>query len=604
MEIVKGSSLYDILEKYSQEDEHLGQRLVDLQKRINNREIYIPFLGVQGAGKSTLINSLLGEDILPNEADETTCIPVEVRYSDKPIVKVYKNDDEAETINLSKDEIALYVDNTYNPGNEKGIKRIVIENKYEVLKNGVIIVDLPGVGSLTHENEETTVNYIQKVSATVFLFSTTPPILKKEAKFIESIWRNINNAFFVQNVWNDISEKEKQEGLERNRNTLLNISEKINASYDGKVIPINAWAAAKGNYTQNAEMIKKSNIDELKTEMASFAVNYAENAEKSFRNRVLMTVDYVKDILEEKIDQSSMSYDEVMDELREKKRSLEDKTDEIRKIARNIEDKLYEDKKEIKKFAKEEADVKTNLLKTEMHQLINKGIVDGSQLDVAFSDYQNQHEIEACDDAYEKLNKLSEDLQSDYESLLISLDVDKEMSEEKVVFNKKKKLKWEKGAKTIMILGADIGGMVAGGAIGTATTTALAATTIGAAAGPLGIIVGAAAGITICLLGAGVATLFKKGVSATRGAITKNELEPFLEEYRNKLESTIIRYSEDCLSQIENDVNKFVESMKKQVKSINDEISEMRRNGEEMKYSETELKDDYNYLKKWEMENV
>lgn len=607
MEIRENSHLIKLFEKYSKGEEHLGNGIIELQKKLNNQEIIIPFLGMQGAGKSTLINSLLGKNILPNEADETTCIPVEVRFGQNESALVYQKDGSTIRVEATNTALAEFVDNRYNPGNNKEIKRIIIEQNNELLKSGVIVVDLPGVGSLTHENEETTKDYIKNLSAAVFLFQTTPPIGKKDATFIKGVWRGINTAYFVQNIWTDNSENEKNEALAHNRNILTQIADEINAQYDGRIIPVNAFYAAEGAFNNDEDKVRKSNIGELEEELINFASNYKVNSQESFRGRVFSTVEYVKDEIENRISQYSKSYEEIMEELNDRKRDLEERNDEIRRISGRIDDKIFYDKKEVKAFAKDIAEKKTNLLRVEMHKLIDKGIVDGPNLDKAFSENQEKHIIEVCDETFEKLNALCAELQEDYDDLFLSLDkYNKDFEGE--VLNKAQKLKWEKGLKAGLILGADIGALFAGGAIASGVSSAIAAgagtgAAVGTAAGPIGIAVGAAAGITISLIGLGVASLVKKGITKKRGEETKREMEPILESYHDLLLNTVKEYSDGCFDAISKNVEEYTSAMKEQLKYINDEISQKRREGEQMKYTEEELREDLSFLKKWEAEN-
>ena len=54
--------------------------------------IYIPFLGPQNSGKTTLINGIIGKDILPTKIDRGTTSKIIIRYnnSDETIIrKVY-----------------------------------------------------------------------------------------------------------------------------------------------------------------------------------------------------------------------------------------------------------------------------------------------------------------------------------------------------------------------------------------------------------------------------------------------------------------------------------------------------------------------------------
>ena len=75
------SNVVELLNRYSDTKQN-GSVLSDYLSRVSDSQPIIPVLGMQGMGKSTLINALLEENILPNEADETTCVPVEIKYGE------------------------------------------------------------------------------------------------------------------------------------------------------------------------------------------------------------------------------------------------------------------------------------------------------------------------------------------------------------------------------------------------------------------------------------------------------------------------------------------------------------------------------------------
>ena len=213
MNIVLEDKLVSILDLYSRENK-LGSKLVEIKNKIsNNREDIVPVLGMQGMGKSTLINSILAENILPNEADETTCVPVEVKYGEEKKAEVYfANSDKIEIV-YTIEQLREYVDNNYNNGNEKNVEKIVLFRPLEILKNGLVIVDLPGVGSLTKNNENTTKKYIENLSCALFVIPTVPTIRKHEEAFIRPIWELFANVIFVQNDWGE-SKREIEESID------------------------------------------------------------------------------------------------------------------------------------------------------------------------------------------------------------------------------------------------------------------------------------------------------------------------------------------------------------------------------------------------------
>ncbi len=604
MELVTNSRVVSILDKYSK-NELIGTNLVELQNKFSTADIYIPFLGVQGAGKSTLINSLIGRDLLPNEADETTCVPVEVRYSTCENVTLYFMDGKKQSIEPTKELLAEYVDNNYNPGNQKGVSHIVVGINANILESGLVVVDLPGVGSLTRENEETTISYTQKMASVVFLISTVPQIRKKEAEFIKNVWRGAVTALFVQNVWTDNTEQEIDDALQYNKNILHSISEDIGIRFDGEIIPVNAYDAAFGRFNEDKSFIDKSNINELEDKLTAFSRNYKNECDKRLNNRIHISIEYVVDIIKERLSQAKMTSEQILDDLIEKRELYEDKKESIRAIERNIEDLIERNRRAVRRFADNVSTEKTNRLRAEMYHLIDEGLVDGEKLDSAFTSFQESYMAEVCDEVFSKMKEISEDLEEEYNKLQIELSFEETEEYQGIEVNKEKKLKWEKGLKGGIVLGFDIGAIFAASSVsaaigGGAGTGAVA----GSAGGPIGTVVGVVVGIAVALIGYGIGSFAKKKITKKRGSETKKELEPLLLEYKNRIQRTVESQSEQYFDSIHKEVSKYIDGMNTQLKDIKDEISQIRKGQRQVSYSEDELNKDLEYLLMWEERNA
>ena len=226
IDIINDSRFNELLRKYMNENTEFDYKeyFEHFIENLNKKEIFIPVLGIQGAGKSSFLNSILmNENVLPTDVDETTCVPVEVYYGE--------NTDEAEVHFIGKpkekikvEDLEKYVHNDYNPANELGVNKIVLYNDSEILKDNLVLVDLPGVGSLTPENQKTTLDYVNKLVAGIFMIRTNPPITRTEKNFISALWPKLSNTIFVQNKWNDESMEDAEDARDHNEGVLNGIS--------------------------------------------------------------------------------------------------------------------------------------------------------------------------------------------------------------------------------------------------------------------------------------------------------------------------------------------------------------------------------------------
>lgn len=587
--------LLQLLEQYSPPGQNYAGLLLELEKKSSSSDMIIPILGKQGEGKSTIINAILQEDILPNEADETTCVPVEIRYGEVPCGEVFFNGDKPSLSVQTKQELSEFVDNNFNPGNKKQVSHIVMYRALSLLKTGLVIVDLPGVGSLTAANEETTNHYIQNLSAAVFIIPTSPPILKSDASFIETVWRSFNSVYFVQNVWDDNSEADAQAGLEHNTKILSEIARKINASILHPIIPVNAYAAAKGAFDKDEDLVARSGISGLFDVLGSFAGHYREQRNAAFRDRVMGAISAAAGRVEDLIQKTQLSGEQAMAQMEAERDAFEQSSQEIEEFVDEIRRQLNADKRTVRGFAGEMSQKYAELLRTELFHLIDQGVVDGEQLSSAFTDYQVAYGSDALDEVYEKFTELWDALCEKFEVLNEILNRESMNSPSANAFNKEQAFKWEKGMDAAVKVGAGIGGFAAGGAITVALEGAGVAIGGLAIAGPVGI----AAGIAIALVGGWLGGAARRGVTKSRGRETKRELEPYIERFRDELEKAVngsyTKFSQNASQQLD----EYADARREQLTVMEDRIQQFREQGMEFGLKLEDLKRDKQYLQDW-----
>ena len=575
--------LLRLLEKYSPMGQNYAQLILEIEKKSSTSDMIVPILGTQGMGKSTMINAILGEDILPSEADETTCVPVEIRYGPKPKGIVRFLDDKPETPVNTKTELSEFVDNNFNPGNEKRVSHIVLYRDYPLLKTGLVIVDLPGVGSLTKANEETTTKYIQNLCVAIFIISTSPPILKTEANFITSVWRSFNSVYFVQNVWDDNSEDETREGLDHNKKVLSEISQKISAPMLHPIIPVNAYAAAKGSLEKNQELIRTSNINELLEALTSFAKRYREESTSALEARVEQLVASAGEQAAYEVRLANMNHDEQLAAMEMEKKLFESVSYEIEEKVGGIKRQLQSDQRKVQSFATETATKYSNLLRTEIHRLVDQGIVDGEHLTNAFANFQSQYATEAMDEVYETFANIGDKLKSKLEELDDVLQQEDLHSPEAGAFNKAQAFKWEKGMDASFKIGGAIGSAIAFAAIG----------------GPAGF----AAALGIGLAGILFGWASRKAVVKSRGNQTKRELEHPIAEFKSSITKVINDSFSEFADKTCSRLNGYISARSEELDNIQRKITELKENGVTIHRQIDVLENERDYLMNWRPDN-
>ena len=275
IELINDSAFVRIVEGYThRETEDVKSKIASWNKILRTDNFTIPILGVQGAGKSSLLNAILMDDIvLPVDSDETTCIPTEIIYSEEnnKEVEVYFFDGRIEKTTCDENGLKKYVHQEDNSDNEKGVKCIKVYRNSKLLRNGVTFVDLPGVGSLSENNVKTTIDYIKNSTGAIFLLRTTPPITNSESIFIKMIWPLLAKVFFVQNQWNDETLEEVEDGKDHSLIVLNKIANESNLhKSDVDIDIVNIYHSLTAKVTEDSSGLEKSGLVDLESKIIEF----------------------------------------------------------------------------------------------------------------------------------------------------------------------------------------------------------------------------------------------------------------------------------------------------------------------------------------------
>lgn len=572
--------IISIMNKYSGNSK-LGDLLSKITKKGKLDEIIIPVLGLQGMGKSTLINAILSENILPSEADETTCVPIEIKYGKDEKALVYFKDSKENLKIFTREELNEYVDNAYNPGNEKKVSHIVLFRDIEILKGGATIVDLPGVGSLTKENQETTMRYIKNLNTAIFVIPTTPTIRRREENFIKSVWMQFTSAIFVQNNFGE-TEREVLESVEFNTKVLENISNSINTNFNEEIIVVNAYDALLGKVNKDKNLIEESNIKKLTEKLSESVDNWNEKEEKNIENRIRLLINESKKQIKNYIYEASLSREQLSAKHKEEEEISKKSTEELEEKVEEIEELLDDKEYEVKKFARREARECAENIRINIFRLIDQGLVDGEILMEAFNQLQDDYISEVINKFFDLKEQIAADINKKIKELEEILNFENDFSVDPISFNCGDAFKYEKGLEAGFNIAGGIGGLLIFGAFG----------------GPVGIAIGIGVSIVASLLG----NKAKNTVTKKRGSETKKEIEKIIDRLEKQVKEEIIESYKKVAYDIKKVLEIYIKDRKKafeEIKATN--LKEVEENFK-TEFNLEELEADYKYLNDMESE--
>ena len=593
--IIKDDKLCSILNKYS-ENQNMGDVLKTIEENINSKEIIIPVLGMQGMGKSTLINSILSENILPNDADETTCVPVEVKYGEVERAVVYFKDSCKNVEAYTREDLNEYVDNMCNPGNEKKVSHIVLYRKNDLLKNGVTIVDLPGVGSLTKENQDTTMRYIKNLCTAIFVIPTTPTIRKSEEMFIKGVWMQFTSAIFVQNNFGE-TKREVKESVEFNTKVLKNVATSINTPFNDDIIVVNTYDAITGRLKNDAGTVEKSNINSLINKLNNTVSNWHENETSALKSKVALMISTCKREIDNLIKESNFTVEELKKSCDLEEENFKISTKKLEHQVDEIIEFLDDKEEEVEKFAKDESKKCVENIRREIFRVIDSGVVDGEMLTEAFTNYQEQYFSDVLNNYYDLTQNIIFELSELIEELSKTVILENKDSIAALNFNNGQAFKFEKG----IAIGFDIGGAI-GGTFATVAVFELVkdCAILGSFAGPLGtaagILAGAAVGIVAHLIGKST----KNSITAKRAAEAKRQIEPVIDEVGKLIKTEFTKSFSELSNKFHESLERYIILRKKAFKELKVKNIEKCKESFSSKYNGDELRGDYSYIEEKE----
>jgi GTP-binding protein EngB required for normal cell division len=124
-------------------------------------------VGAFGVGKSSLINMMLGQDLLPRALEESTALPTFIEHGDEFLLQVLNGDGDDEVLDIDSFRRVTIA----APANAACA---VLKTPADWLR-GLSIIDLPGLGSLSVSNQDYTVSQIQQADAVLYLLEPSGP---------------------------------------------------------------------------------------------------------------------------------------------------------------------------------------------------------------------------------------------------------------------------------------------------------------------------------------------------------------------------------------------------------------------------------------------
>jgi dynamin family protein len=221
---------------------YIAESLTDTEFELKNNEFRITIVGEFSSGKSTFLNAIIGQDILPHGVNETTATVTYIHNVskadprlDKAIVHFRDETKNDVTLDVSKDKSALidYVTTSENQYNVvQDIVAVDVYVHFADIEDPVVFIDTPGMNGVAKGHREITLHEIRHSHASICLFHLRG-MGKSDLDFIKELKKYQQSFFFVLNAIDDL--KTNEESYEERMQAFTN--DIVNYVYEGNGKP-------------------------------------------------------------------------------------------------------------------------------------------------------------------------------------------------------------------------------------------------------------------------------------------------------------------------------------------------------------------------------
>ena len=147
--------------------------LNQLKDKVSNAIYKVAVVGPSRAGKSTLINALVNQEISPVETLPTTGIPFTIMPGIENYAEIVFEDGSEKRVKPEAKYLKQYIDQKINKNNKEAVKLITVYIKDEKLEKGLAFCDVPGLDDPDSKIEQISQATIITANAIIYLIDVS-----------------------------------------------------------------------------------------------------------------------------------------------------------------------------------------------------------------------------------------------------------------------------------------------------------------------------------------------------------------------------------------------------------------------------------------------
>ena len=285
-------------------------RLKALRRSLSETNIMIGIAGLTSSGKSSFLNSLLGEHLIPEQTRATTNIPIICREGESRTARIHYQDGRTEEIrgaNLTASYMKDIASESHNPGNRSGISRVEITIPGAMIPEGICFADTPGFDALAGSGGAALRSILPEIDMMIYVTPVRARLKGADYDYLRMLTAMNDRVVFVLSQI-DLERDDSEAGrvIHSAHDKILSDIEAIRHDMrkfygrDFDVIPVSAKNALESFYSKKSQAWYDSNIED--------AVNYfAPLGNDSYARALLLRAERALRILDGTISRREVS---------------------------------------------------------------------------------------------------------------------------------------------------------------------------------------------------------------------------------------------------------------------------------------------------------
>ncbi|HDL53755.1 MAG TPA: Dynamin family protein, partial [Proteobacteria bacterium] len=348
------------------------EKLRHLKTRLEGNYFNMAVLGQFKRGKSTLLNALLGEAILPSSVVPLTAIPTFIRWGSELKARILFEDEQPpkEFSATSIDDLSRFlkefVTEEANPENRLHVLQAEVYHSSPLLKKGLVLIDTPGIGSTFQHNTETTLNFLPQCDAALFLVSADPPVTEVEISFLREVRTKIDRLFFIFNKVDYLTGPDREMALAFFRKVL---GEQAGISESPHIYPVSALRALNARINRDEDALRECGFEEVQADLIDFLIN--EKAQVLRQALARKSEDVIAELLM-RLNLEARSLQTPLEDLGERLNLLESKIREAERQRTSAGDLLTGDRRRTVEFLEQQAEQLRRKARSHFEDVVRK----------------------------------------------------------------------------------------------------------------------------------------------------------------------------------------------------------------------------------------